>query len=1151
MRRLDNLINNNLSLKNGERAYWSGLYGSSSSLAICTAALKHGGPIVVMAPDLLSVNRLANELHFFAQQRNIDIMILPDWETLPYDRFSPHQDIISKRLLTLYKLSSFKSGILLVSVTTAMHRFVPHEYIMNNSFVINRHEQVDINRLRDNLLKRGYYCVNQVMEHGEFAIRGSIIDVFPMGSLIPYRIDLFDNEIDSIREFDPETQRSLTELEHINLLPAREISTSESAINQFKQKWQTLFPGHTENCPIYQGISNGNNVPGIEYYLPMFFNQTETLFDYLLDNSLLIQTDNLLKVAQTFWTEINERYEQLRYDITHPILAPNDIFIPVDNLFGHFKDFRQVRITNEQYKTKTINFESKELPDLTLDSKASRPLAKLQNFLNSTTARILFCAESAGRQQALLQLLKRIDIEPKNYPLWDKFLNDNATLGISIAQLEQGLWLENIIIIPEAVIFGQQVMQRRLREQQQQDTEAVIRDLTELKAGDPVVHIEHGIGRYLGLQIITAAGQEAEYLTIEYANQAKLFVPISALHLISRYTGANPNNVPYNDLGSKQWEKAKYKAQQKIYDVAAELLNIYAQRAAKIGFSFRKDDEQYQQFAAVFPFETTVDQQNAIVQVINDMISPQNMDRLVCGDVGFGKTEVAMRAAFLAIQNNKQVVILAPTTLLAQQHYHNFQDRFANWPVNISMLSRFNSPKQQKIIIDQLKEGKIDIIIGTHRLLQQDVEFKDLGLLIVDEEHRFGVRQKEKIKSLRANVDILTLTATPIPRTLSMALSGIRDLSIIATPPAKRLSIKTFIQDYNKQLIREAILRETLRGGQVYFLHNNVATIENKARELKELIPESRIEIAHGQMPERQLEQIMGNFYHLRFNVLVCTTIIESGIDVPTANTIIINNADHFGLAQLHQLRGRVGRSHHQAYAYLFVRSQKNITRDAKKRLDAIATMEGLGAGFTLAIHDLEIRGAGEILGEEQSGQIQAIGFNLYTEFLNRAVKALKSGKQPELNELFDHGCEIDLKIPALIPDNYVPNVNTRLTLYKRIANADTNAELHELQVELVDRFGLLPQPVKNLFAITKMKLKARLLGIHSIKVGIAHVVIEFDEKPNIDSAIIIELIQKHPEIYSLDGKNRLGFTLREDNVENKIIKIEQLLKDISNNPRM
>ncbi|KPJ67934.1 MAG: transcription-repair coupling factor [Coxiella sp. DG_40] len=1141
------MINNNLPLKKGEQTYWSGLYGSSSSLAIYTAAVNHNGPVIVLAPDMLHVNKLANDLHFFAQQCNLDIMTLPDWETLPYDRFSPHQDIISQRLLTFYKLLSFKTGILLVSVTTAMHRFVPHDYIVNNSFVINKHDQIDISKLRDDLQKRSYYCVNQVMEHGEFAIRGSIIDVFPMGSLIPYRIDLFDNEIDSICEFDPETQRSLKELESINLLPAREISTSESAINHFRHKWQALFPKNVENCPFYQSITDGNSVPGIEYYLPMFFTQTETLFDYLPHDGLLIRTSDLHKVAQTFWTEINERYEQLRYDITHPILAPKDIFIPVDNLFGYFNNFSQIQITKESRKTKTIDFKSKELPDLTLDSKASQPLAKLQDFLNSTTARILFCAESTGRQQALLQLLKHIDVEPMIYPSWDKFLQGTASLGISIAQLDQGLWLKNVIIIPEAVIFGQQVMQRRLREQQQQDTEAVIRDLTELKIGDPVVHIEHGIGRYLGLQTISTAGQEAEYLTIEYANQAKLFVPISALHSISRYMGANPENVPYNDLGSKQWEKAKHKAQQKIYDVAAELLNIYAQRAAKIGFSFHKDDMQHQQFAGIFPFETTIDQQNAIDQVINDMASPRSMDRLICGDVGFGKTEVAMRAAFLAVENNKQVVILTPTTLLAQQHYHNFQDRFANWPVNIAMLSRFNSPKQQKAIIDHLKKGKIDIIIGTHRLLQRDIEFKDLGLLIVDEEHRFGVRQKEKIKSFRANVDILTLTATPIPRTLSMALSGIRDLSIIATPPAKRLSIKTFIQDYNKQLIREAILRETLRGGQVYFLHNDVATIENKARELRELIPESRIEIAHGQMPERQLEQIMGNFYHLRFNVLVCTTIIESGIDIPTANTIIINNADHFGLAQLHQLRGRVGRSHHQAYAYLFVRSQKSITRDAKKRLDAFATMEGLGAGFTLAIHDLEIRGAGEILGKEQSGQIQAIGFNLYTELLNRAVKALKSGKQPELTELFNYEGEIDLKIPALIPDNYVHNVNTRLTLYKRIANAKDNAELHELQVELVDRFGLLPQPVKNLFAITKIKLKARLLGIYSIKADIAHAVIEFDEKPNINSATIIELIQKYPETYKFYGKNKLKFTLREDNAENRIIKIEQLLKDISN----
>lgn len=1119
------------SIKTGKCVYWTRLYGSGPSLAISKLSDEYDGLIVVIVPDMLSVTKLTNELDFFAKDQ--PIFTLPDWETLPYDHFSPHQDIISEKLLTLYKLLSIKKGILVVSITTVMHYLVPRDYIKHNSFVLHKNNELNLSALRNDLQARGYYLVNQVMEHGEFAIRGSIFDIFPMGSNKPYRIDLFDNEVDSIREFDPETQRSLQELESINLLPAREFPFNEDGINEFKSKWDILFPKSLDS-PIYQSISHGNSVPGIEYYLPLFFSETETLFDYLPNNSLLIQIGDLYNAAQIFWNEINKRYEQLRYDLTHPLLPPKDIFIPVNNLFGSFKSWPQIQITDKEHKA-AIDFKSQKLPNLTTP-------ALLQNLLKTTSSsRILFCAESVGRREALLEWLKRINIQPKSYKTWHDFLLNDELLGISIGQLEEGLWLENIIIIPEALLFGQQVMQRRRRTQVKQDPEAIIKDLTELKIGDPVVHIDHGIGRYQGLQTLKAGGQKGEYLVIEYADAAKLYVPIASLHLISRYMGASPENAPYNALGSKQWEKAKRKAQEKIHDVAAELLDIYAHRALKTGFAFQKDAEQYQNFAATFPFETTIDQKTAIDQVIHDMTSTQSMDRLICGDVGFGKTEVAMRAAFLAIQNNKQVAILTPTTLLTQQHYNNFQDRFAGWPINIAMLSRFNIPKQQAIIIEQLKQGKIDLVIGTHKLLQKDIAFKDLGLLIVDEEHRFGVKQKEKIKSLRAGIDILTLTATPIPRTLNMALSGIRDLSIIATPPEKRLSIKTFVQDYNAQLIREAILRETLRGGQVYFLHNDIATIEQKAHELKQLIPEARIEIAHGQMRERQLEQIMSNFYHLRFNVLLCTTIIESGIDIPTANTMIINNADKFGLAQLHQLRGRVGRSHHQAYAYLLVRSKQHITRDAKKRLDAISAMKDLGAGFTLATHDLEIRGAGEILGEEQSGQIQAIGFNLYTEFLDHAVKTLKSGGEPDLT----YGTDIDLQIPSLIPDTYVFNVNTRLTLYKRIANAKNKTELHELQVELVDRFGLLPQPTKNLFAITELKLQAEPLGIRSIKAGKTSGVIEFIEKPNIDPTTIINLIQKHPETYQFAGKNKLKFSFEEDTPQKKIAKFEKLFNNI------
>jgi transcription-repair coupling factor (superfamily II helicase) len=1090
---------------------------------VYTAALEHNGPTIVIAPNIAAITQLEHELNFFAKDQDVEIFTLPDWETLPYDHFSPHQDIISQRLLALYRLLSLEKGIVLVSVTTAMQRLMPRDYLENNSFVLNKTQKIDLTKLRDNLIQRGYYHVNQVMEHGEFAVRGSIIDIFPMGSAIPYRIDLFYNEIESIREFDPETQRSLQELDNIQLLPAREFSLNEHAIFDFKQKWQDLFPKSLDS-PIYQNISHGDSVPGIEYYLPLFFTNTQTLFDYLPNNSLLVRFDDLTKPAEDFWSEINKRYEQLGFDLNRPLLPPIDIFIPVDKLFGYGKKFSQIQ-------TQHI----KQLPDLSID--------KLPEFLQSTPGRILFCAESAGRREALLELLQRIDLQPKIYASWHEFTQDNTRFGFCIGILEQGLKFGDITIIPETELFGQQVvMQRRLRQAKEQDPEAIIRDLTELKIGDPVVHVDHGIGRYLGLQTLTTGGITAEYLTIEYADKAKLYVPIAALHLISRYMGASPENAPYNRLGSKQWEKAKRKAQEKIYDTAAELLDIYARRAAKTGFAFKIPAEEYQKFAGTFSFETTGDQQTSIDQVKQDMLSKRTMDRLICGDVGFGKTEVALRAAFIAVQNNKQTAILTPTTLLTQQHYNNFQDRFADWPINIAMLSRFNSPKQQKAIIEQVKNGKIDIVIGTHKLLQPDIKFKDLGLLIIDEEHRFGVKQKEKIKSLRADIDILTLTATPIPRTLNMALSGIRDLSIIATPPEKRLSIKTFIREYNKQLIREAILRETLRGGQVYFLHNDVATIEKTTDLLKKLIPEANIQIAHGQMREQQLEKIMRDFYHLRFNVLVCTTIIESGIDIPTANTMIINNADRFGLAQLHQLRGRVGRSHHQAYAYLLIRSQKHITRDAKKRLDAISVMKDLGTGFTLATHDLEIRGAGEILGEEQSGQIQAIGFNLYTEFLDQAVNTLKSGSAPELT----YGTEIDLQIPALIPDSYVFDVHTRLTLYKRIANAKNKDELHELQVELVDRFGLHPQPTKNLFAITELKLKAQPLGIKSIKAGANSGIIEFTDNPHIDPQKIIQLMQKYPDIYKLTTANKLKFTLKEDTGAKRIMNINELLGKLS-----
>ncbi len=1135
-----------LNLTSGMQTYWSELYGSGQSRAICETAQQQKAPVVVIVPDNTQLQQIHQELMFFASE-NIEILIFPDLETLPYDKFSPHQDIISERLLTLNKLLTLKTGIVLVAVSTLMQLLTPKSYIEANCLILNQYQKLDLIDFRNVLTKRGYYHVDRVVQHGEFTIRGSIIDIFPTGSPLPYRIDLFDNDIDSIRQFDPDTQRSLQEVDNIRLLPAREFPLTKDAIQLFQKRWQQNFTSDPNNCPIYEIISRADSAPGIEYYLPLFFDELQTFFDYLPANSILVTPEKLHAAAEHYWIEINERYEQLRYDITNPLLSPIQIFLPVDKLFAQFKHFPHIVISHKTHKkdAEAICFRNKKLPDLTIDNQAKQPLHKLQKFLVKRQPRILFCADSPGRREALLELLQRIDITPAQYNSWDEFSHNTTAYGICIAQLEQGSYSNEIIIIPEALLFGHQIMQRRRRQEKQQDTGAIIRDLVELHIGDPVVHIDHGIGRYLGLQTITVDQQPAEYLTLEYANKAKLYVPIASLQLVSRYMGSNPENAPYNTLGSKHWETVKTKAAKKISDIAAELLDIYARRAAKKGQAFTKPDQQYQQFANTFPFETTPDQQNSIDAVLNDMMSPNSMDRLVCGDVGFGKTEVAMRAAFLAVQNQKQVAILVPTTLLAQQHYTNFQDRFADWPVNIGMLSRFNTTQEQHEIIAKLATGGIDIVIGTHKLIQANIKFKDLGLLIIDEEHRFGVRQKEKIKSWRATVDILTLTATPIPRTLGMALAGIRDLSIIATPPAKRLSVKTFVHETNNALIREAIVRETMRGGQVYFVHNDISTITRTAAKLQELVPEAKIQIAHGQMREKDLSQIMRDFYHNRLNVLVCTTIIESGIDIPTANTIIINRADRLGLAQLHQLRGRVGRSHHQAYAYLLVPEKAALKGDAKKRLEAIEIIKDLGAGFTLATHDLEIRGAGEILGEDQSGQIQAIGYNLYMDFLDSAVAALKSGKQPELLQPLQQGTEIDLQIPALIPDTYVFDVDTRLTLYKRIANAQTKAALHELQVELIDRFGLLPQQTKNLFAVTELKLRAETIGIHKIKAGSKNGYIEFTAKPNIEPLNIIKLIQKHPDIYKFDGKTKLKFTWQHPEAEKWLAELDGLFNKI------
>ncbi len=1144
--------------KPGERLIIGQLQGASLSLAILSAAQAANSLLMVITPEVSIANRLERELNFFKGDTELPVRVFPDWETLPYDHFSPHPDILSDRMVTLSQLPLLTKGILLVSMTTLMHRLAPRGYLEGNCLFLKQGQHLSPTVFREQLDKAGYRYVSQVMQHAEYTVRGSLLDVFPMGSDVPYRIDLFDDEIDSLRTFDPESQRTLEVISEVNLLPAHEFPLTAEGIAHFRQAWREHFTGNPVQSPLYQSISQGESASGIEYYLPLFFDQTHTLFDYLPPQSLIVAIGDSHPAADHFWHEIAERYEQLRYDLTRPILPPVKVFIPVENLFGAIKAFPQLQLhfTTVPEKPYSLNIAMQPPPEVAVDAQAEHPLHSLTTWLlqqeiipelannADVKSRILFCAETAGRREVLESLLGNESIRPQFFTSWKMFLAATARIGIVIAPLEQGLSLIDppLTLITETQLFGQQVMQRRLRKRRAQEPDEIIRDLTELKIGSPVVHIEHGVGRYLGLQTITTAEQEAEYLMLEYADQAKLYVPISSLHLISRYSGADIEHAPIHRLGSGQWDKIKRKATEKIRDVAAELLNIYAQRAARSGFAFAKPDHHYLAFASAFPFEETPDQQQAIAKVIEDMTVAKSMDRLVCGDVGFGKTEVAMRAAFLAVQSHKQVVVLVPTTLLAEQHLHSFQDRFAKWPIRIEAISRFRSQSEQKKILEDLKTGKIDILIGTHKLLQPEIKFKELGLLVVDEEHRFGVRQKDRIKALRAEVDLLTLTATPIPRTLNMALGNIRDLSIIATPPLRRLSVKTFVREFHPPLIREAILREIMRGGQVYFLHNEVQSIERVAADLQALLPEIRMNIAHGQMREQSLERIMVDFYHQRFNVLVCTTIIESGIDIPTANTIIINRSDRFGLAQLHQLRGRVGRSHHQAYAYLLTPPAENLTSDAKKRLTAIEALEDLGAGFMLATHDLEIRGAGELLGDEQSGHIHEIGFSLYMELLEETVKALQAGKEPLLDKPLAAITEINCKVPMLIPQDYLPDVHTRLMLYKRISSAKDKATLDDLQAEMIDRFGILPPATKNLFRVTELKLQAGPLGVRKIDLGTDSGTIDFMPDPKINMAALIQLVQKQPQRYKVTGSERLRFTLAEGSMDEKIKAVEILL---------
>lgn len=1102
------------------------LFGSACAVECAEIVERHNGPVMLIAPDMQNALRLRDEIQQFTDQR---VTTLSDWETLPYDGFSPHQDIISARLSSLYHLPTMAHGVIILPVNTLMQRVCPHEFLHGYALVLKKGQRLSRDKLRSQLEQAGYRSVAQVMAHGEFATRGALFDLYPMGSEKPYRIDFFDDEIDSLRTFEVDSQRTLSEVDAINLLPAHEFPTDKNAIELFRSQWREQFDVRRDPEHIYQQVSKGTWPAGVEYWQPLFFSQPlPSLFSYLPANTLIVNTGNLENAATRFWQDISQRYQSRRIDPMRPLLAPDTLWLRVDALFGELKAWPRIALETVDLAAQAgnTNLGYRALPDLAVQAQNKLPLDNLHRFVADFDGSVIFSVESEGRRETLQDLLGGIKLGTSLIQHLDQAQPTGRYMMVGAC--ERGFFdsMRNRALICESDLLGERVSRRQQDNRRTINTDTLIRNLAELHPGQPVVHLEHGVGRYVGLTTLEAGGIKAEYLILSYAGEDKLYVPVSSLHLISRYAGGADENAPLHKLGGDAWTRARQKAAERVRDVAAELLDIYAQRVAKTGFSFKHNREQYQLFCQTFPFETTPDQQQAINAVLSDMCQPLAMDRLVCGDVGFGKTEVAMRAAFLAVENGKQVAVLVPTTLLAQQHFDNFRDRFATWPIRIEMMSRFRSAKEQQQVLDAAATGKVDIIIGTHKLLQGDLCWRDLGLLIVDEEHRFGVRHKERIKAMRADVDILTLTATPIPRTLNMAMSGMRDLSIIATPPARRLAVKTFVREYDSLMVREAILREVLRGGQVYYLYNDVENIEKAAQKLAELVPEARIAIGHGQMRERNLERVMNDFHHQRFNVLVCTTIIETGIDIASANTIIIERADRFGLAQLHQLRGRVGRLHHQAYAYLLTPHPQAMSADAQKRLAAIASLEDLGAGFALATHDLEIRGAGELLGEDQSGQMTTIGFSLYMELLESAVDALKNGREPSLEDLTSSQAEVELRMPTLLPDDFVPDVNTRLSFYKRIASAKNGNDLEELKVELIDRFGVLPEPARNLLQSAALRQHAQMLGIKRIEGNEHGGFIEFGDNNCVDPGYLIGLLQSNPQVYRLDGPSKLKFML-------------------------
>ena len=1118
-----------------EKSRWLNLSQGSLPLALARY-LPHKQLKVVLTQDAEQALRIQTAWLFFRPHDTA--VFLPDWETLPYERFSPHQDLVSERLSALWQIKSGAADVLFVPVATAMQKLPPVPFLAGRTFWLKTGQTLDIDRLKRDLVDAGYNHVSHVVAAGEFAVRGGIVDLFPMGSEMPYRIDLFDDEIDSIKTFDTETQRTISPVSEIRLLPAHEFPTDSEAQKIFRSRFREEVDGNPNDAAVYKAVSNGHFGAGVEYYLPLFFeNELETLFDYIGEDALFVSLGDVHAEANRFWSDVKSRYAMAQGDETYPPLLPQHLYLSADVFAGRLKNYGQV--------LPDIFGNEHTLPNLAVNRQADEPLQALKDFQTAFNGRILLCAESLGRRETMLGFLQQNGLKAKSVSDWQGFLSAHEPLMITVAPLAYGFKLEdqNITVITESDLYQYVARSRKHhRKKHAAVSDGLLRDLAEINIGDPVVHEEHGIGRYMGLVTMDLGGETNEMMLLEYAGEAQLYVPVSQLHLISRYSGQAHENVALHKLGSGAWNKAKRKAAEKARDTAAELLNLYAQRAAQSGHKFEINELDYQAFADGFGYEETEDQAAAIAAVIKDLTQAKPMDRLVCGDVGFGKTEVALRAAFVAVMGGKQVAVLAPTTLLVEQHAQNFADRFADFPVKVASLSRFNNSKATKAALKGMADGTVDIVIGTHKLVQDDIKFKNLGLVIIDEEHRFGVRQKEQLKRLRANVDILTMTATPIPRTLSMALEGLRDFSLITTAPSRRLAVKTFVKPFSEGSVREAVLRELKRGGQVFFLHNEVDTIENMRERLETLLPEARIGVAHGQLRERELEQVMRDFLQQRFNVLLCSTIIETGIDIPNANTIIINCADKFGLAQLHQLRGRVGRSHHQAYAYLL--TPEYITKDAEKRLDAIAAADELGAGFTLAMQDLEIRGAGEILGEGQSGEMIQVGFTLYTEMLKQAVRDLKKGRQPDLDAPLGITTEIKLHSPALLPESYCPDIHERLVLYKRLAVCETVQQINAIHEELVDRFGLPEQPVKTLIESHHLRLAAKELGIDAIDATSEAVTVTFGKNNNVDPTEIILLIQNDKK-YRLAGADKLRFTAEMENIEVRINTVKNVLKTL------